>query len=103
MIKTIIGKLGAPTFFILVGLSAGIFGTVKLNKWMQPVIQLAPTPCNCPEVKPSIDFDKVKGFKGTINLQQTYKMEVGGDSLVLVAVKKAVAEELAKLKVAKCK
>lgn len=78
-------------------------------KFAQPKIEFPPPvecpSCVCPPQANSIDFDKVKNFKGTLRIEQHY--ELSSDSAVNVVLQKAVSEaiqaELSKLKIAKCK
>jgi hypothetical protein len=61
--------------------------------------------CNCPDIPPSngIEFDKIKGFKGTISLTQHYRVDVNGDSLVMRKFEDVVKAQLKELKVSRCK
>jgi len=63
-----------------------------------PVVSL-----KCPDAVNTIDFDKIKGFKGNINLDQYYHVEMEGDSLIIEKMISAMSLELQKLRMARCK
>lgn len=63
-----------------------------------PIVNL-----KCPDAVNTIDFDKIKGFKGNITLDQHYHVQMNGDSMI---VKKIITEMEAKLnmlRLARCK
>jgi hypothetical protein len=108
MFGTLIAKFGAPFFIGLVLGGAGIIGLNHLNK--QDIKLECPPPIvnlKCPDPVNTIDFDKVKGFKGNLTVNQNYRMELKSDSLVTVAIRKEFLPEIQKMlsamKIAKCK
>jgi len=92
--------------FIIVTAIAGSAGFAGYKKGIQdaPQVECPKIPkcpdCNCPE---TINFDKIKGFKGTINLHNDYAIDIKGDSLLIDKIQEAVKIELLKLKVVKCR
>ena len=58
--------------------------------------------CRCPESS-SIDFDKVKNFRGTLVLNNNIRVDVNGDSLVISRIREALKAELEYFKVKKCR
>jgi len=63
-----------------------------------PIVNL-----KCPDAVNTIDFDKIKGFKGNIALDQHYHVEMNGDSLVVKKIIDEMNKELQKLRLARCK
>jgi len=63
-----------------------------------PIVSL-----KCPDAVNTIDFDKIKGFKGNITLDQHYHVEMNGDSLVVKQIIDEMSKELQKLRLARCK
>jgi hypothetical protein len=100
----ILTKFAVPAVIIAAtaGFGGGMITSKKLEKPVTIPKYECPA-CNCPPQANSIDFDKIKGFKGTINLNQHYQVSVDGDSLVIEQFRKAVKEDLISLKVSRCK
>lgn len=80
MIATIIK--GLP---VIIGIVIGAGGVIGIDRLTQDKIVIPPCPqppaCNCPPQANTIDFDKIKGYKGTISLDQHYHVDVGSDSV----------------------
>jgi len=51
----------------------------------------------------AINIDKMKGFKGTFQVSQSYHIQMNGDSLVIKAIGKEVEGIVSGLKLARCK
>lgn len=103
MFSTLLGKYLIP-IVALISMGAGMLFQARVLAPKCPKIEFPKCPdCNCPPAVNTIDFDKIKGFKGTIQLNQNYKVEMDGDSLAMEAFQKAVRDELIKLKVTRCK
>ena len=104
IIPEVIFGLAAP-LFIGIALGAGaILGINHLNK--QDIKLECPAPIvnlKCPDAVNTIDFDKIKGFKGNINLTQKYHVEMNGDSLIVKKIIEEMSAELAKIRLARCK
>lgn len=101
---TLLAKFFAP---VLIGIVIGIGGVVGIQKATRQEIKLeCPAPIvnlKCPDAVNTIDFDKIKGFKGNITLDQHYHVEMNGDSMI---VKKIISEmelKLNALRLARCK
>ena len=98
----LIARFAAPAFIGFALGMASILGLNKLNKQdlscPAPIINL-----KCPDAVNTIDFEKIKGFKGNITLQQHYTVEMNGDSLVVKAIIDAMNIELGKIRLARCK
>lgn len=105
---TLLSKFIAPVF---IGAILGVIGIIGVQRATKQEIKVGcPTPvcnCDCPPPVNSIDFDKIKGFKGTITLNQQYHMELKSDSLVNVAIRAEFLPEIERimkeLKVARCR
>lgn len=85
MLTSILSRLALPAIIFLVGSTLGIF--LQQRVFDKPChFECPPIPdCNCPIPKlQSIEFEKIKGFKGTINLNQHYTVQVDSDSTLLV-------------------
>lgn len=87
-----LARLAIPVLIFIAGSVAGIF--LQQRVLSRPVNLKCPKVpdciCNCPKSE-GIDFQKIKGFKGTINLQQHYTVAVQTDStLVVRAINEAV-------------
>lgn len=63
-----------------------------------PIVNL-----KCPEAVNTIDFDKIKGFKGNITLDQHYHVEMNGDSLIVKKFIDELEAKLNQLRLARCK
>ena len=115
MLTGIISKIGLPVLAaILCGFGGYAAGVYQVSSRSLEVKTNCPAPVvnlKCPDPINTIDFDKVKNFKGTLKIDQNYRMEVNADSLF---TKKMVDEivkqntsslqnEIAKLKLARCK
>lgn len=89
----------------VVGFLAGGGATLAITKSVKPEIKLEcpQAKLSCPEQKPcnGIDFDKIKSR--AITIQNTQYLTVDGDSLVLDAYREILQQELARLKLARCK
>lgn len=96
MIPTLLNKLAIPVLIFVAGSVAGIF--LQQRVLSRPVSFKCPKApdCICPKPEQqSIDFEKIKGFKGTINLNQHYTVEVQGDSTFIVkAINQAVKNNM---------
>ena len=104
MIATILAKFAAPAF---IGAALGIGGVIGIQRATKQDIKLeCPAPVvnlKCPDAVNTIDFDKIKGFKGNITLDQHYHVQMNGDSMI---VKKIISEmeiKLNALRLARCK
>lgn len=104
MITALIGKFVAP---LAVGAALGIGGVIGIQKATKQDIKLeCPAPIvnlKCPDAVNTIDFDKIKGFKGNITLDQHYHVEMNGDSLVVKKIIEEMGLELQKIRLARCK
>jgi len=85
----------------LIGLSVGISATASFIKYTQPEVKVSCPPPVCPPCNPAIDFDKVKNFRGSLILKQTYQID--SDSTFRNLIIKDIQSELSKLKVSRCK
>lgn len=95
MIPTLLNKLAIPLLIFIAGSVAGIF--LQQRVLSRPVTFKCPKApdCICPKPEPSIDFEKIKGFKGTINLNQHYMLQVQEDSTLIVkAINEAVKNNM---------
>ena len=63
-----------------------------------PIVNL-----KCPDTVNTIDFDKIKGFKGNITLDQHYHVEMNGDSLIVKKIITEMEAKLNQLRLARCK
>jgi hypothetical protein len=99
---TLISKIGFPVIILLVGFAVGMVTSKKLEKAVKIPTFKCPD-CKCPEPPNSIDFEKVKNFKGTLRVDQNYYMEMSGDSLILSRIREAMKAELENFKVRKCR
>jgi len=104
MIAAILSKFAAPTF---IGIALGVGGVIGIQRATKQDIKLeCPAPIvslKCPDAVNTIDFDKIKGFKGNINLDQHYHVEMQGDSLIIEKMIAAMSLELQKIRLARCK
>ena len=91
---------------IMVSFAAGFASMVGVGKLTKQEIRVeCPQPV-CPEFKcpgNSIDFEKVKNFKGTLKVEQHYHMVVSGDSLFREELGKDIETKLNNLRVSRCK
>jgi hypothetical protein len=80
-----------------IGMVLGGGATLGVAKMVKPRIEIPPCPqppaCNCPPQANTIDFEKIKGFKGTIVLHQHYHVELQGDTIGMT-FRKVLREEL---------
>ena len=85
----------------------GIGAMIGIQRATRQDIKLeCPTPIvslKCPDAVNTIDFDKIKGFKGSINLTQNYRVEMDGDSLIVKKIIDEMSLELQKIRLARCK
>jgi len=89
------------TFILGIGTMIGIQRATKQDIKLEcpaPVVNL-----KCPDAVNTIDFDKIKGFKGNINLDQHYHVEMNGDSLIIKRIIDEMKLELNKIRLARCK
>jgi len=104
MIGTLIAKFAAP---VAIGAALGIGSVVGIQKATKQDIKLeCPAPIvnlKCPDAVNTIDFDKIKGFKGNITLDQHYHVEMNGDSLIVKQIIEEMNKELQKIRLARCK
>jgi len=104
MINAIIGKFAIPG---LIGLVVGIGSVIGIQRATKQDIKLeCPAPIvnlKCPDAVNTIDFDKIKGFKGNIDLNQHYHVEMDGDSLVIEKIIEEMEKKLSALRLARCK
>ena len=100
----LIARFAAPAF---IGFALGIASILGLNRLNKQDIKLeCPAPIvtlKCPDAVNTIDFEKIRGFKGNITLQQHYTVEMNGDSLVVKSIIDAMNIELGKIRLARCK
>ena len=91
----------------LVSFLLGIGAMIGIQRATRQDIKLeCPAPIvslKCPDAVNTIDFDKIKGFKGSINLTQNYRVEMNGDSLIVKKIIDEMSLELAKIRLARCK
>jgi hypothetical protein len=95
----ILSKIGIPALFVAAGFSGGMITSKKLEKPVVIPEHKCPA-CNC-EPCNGIDFDKIKGKYITLN--NTQKVEMNGDSLIVKRIQEALRQELEDFKVKKCK
>ena len=92
---------------LVIGVAAGAGCVIGLNRLNKQDIKLeCPPPIvnlKCPDAVNTIDFDKIKGFKGSITLNQKYMVEMNGDSLVVKAIIDEMSKKLNELRLARCK
>lgn len=104
MITGLLAKFAAP---VLIGATLGIGGVIGIQRATKQDIKLeCPAPIvnlKCPDAVNTIDFDKIKGFKGNINLNQQYHVQMNGDSLILKKIIDQMTLELQKIRLARCK
>jgi len=89
------------SFLLGIGTMIGIQRATKQDVKLEcppPIINL-----KCPDAVNTIDFDKIKGFKGNITLDQHYHVEMDGDSLVVKAIMDEMEKKLQSLRLARCK
>tara|TARA_R110000868_G_scaffold178225_1_gene417800 strand:+ start:537 stop:842 length:306 start_codon:yes stop_codon:yes gene_type:complete len=89
------------SFILGIGTMIGIQRATKQDIKLEcpaPVVNL-----KCPDAVNTIDFDKIKGFKGNINLDQHYHVEMNGDSLIIKKIIDEMKLELNKIRLARCK
>lgn len=110
-----VSKLLTPVLASLitgfVGFTAGVY---KVSNRPLEVKTACPKPV-CPEFKcpegNSIDFDKMKNFRGTLSITQKYYITANGDSLYTRKMVRDIVEaqtitlrkELERVKLVKCK
>lgn len=99
---TLIAKFALPAILFVAGFSAGMITSKKLEKPVTIPKYECPA-CNCPPQANTIDFDKIKGFKGTINLNQTYQITANRDSIIMERIRGVVKDELNGVRVARCR
>jgi hypothetical protein len=91
----------------LVSFLLGIGAMIGIQRATRQDIKLeCPAPIvslKCPDAVNTIDFDKIKGFKGNINLTQQYHVEMNGDSLIVKKIIDEMTLELQKIRLARCK
>ncbi len=96
MIPTLLNKLAIPLLIFIAGSIGGIF--LQQRVLSRPVHFSCPKApdCVCPKAElQGIDFEKIKGFKGTINLNQHYTVDVQSDSTLLIkAINQAVKNNI---------
>jgi hypothetical protein len=101
---TLIAKFFAP---VLIGIALGVAGVVGIQKATKQEIKLeCPPPIvnlKCPDAVNTIDFDKIKGFKGNITLDQHYHVQMNGDSMIVKKIITEMENKLNQLRLAKCK
>jgi hypothetical protein len=82
---------------VVFGMALGGGATLGIAKLVKPKIEIPPCPqppaCRCPPQANAIDFDKIKGYRGTIQLNQHYHVELKGDT-VGAMFRKVLREEL---------
>jgi len=81
----------------MIGIQRAIRQDIKLE-CPPPIVNL-----KCPDAVNTIDFDKIKGFKGNITLDQHYHVEMNGDSLIVKQIIDEMNKELQKIRLARCK
>ena len=85
----------------LIGLSVGILLTMSFISYTKQEVKVeCPQPV-CPPCNPSIDFDKVKNFKGELKLNQTYTITT--DSNFRELILKDIENLMKKQKLSRCK
>lgn len=91
----------------LVSFVLGIGAMIGIQRATRQDIKLeCPPPIvnlKCPDAVNTIDFDKIKGFKGNITLDQHYHVEMNGDSLIVKKIIDEMNLELQKIRLARCK
>lgn len=86
----------------LIGLSLGIGSTASFIKYTQPEIKVSCPECPKPEqCPPVIDFEKVKNFRGELNVKNNYS--VNTDSNFRALIIKDIEELMKKQKLSRCK
>lgn len=88
----------------LIGLSLGIGATASFIKYTQPEIKVGCPQPICPECEkcpPVIDFEKVKNFRGELNVKQNYTLNTDSNFRVLII--KDIEELMKKQKLSRCK
>jgi hypothetical protein len=105
MISGIIAKIGLPALAaIVLGFAGYALGVHQVSSRALEIKTECPAPvCNCPDPVNTIDFDKVKNFKGTLKIDQNYKVEINGDSLLLKKLNEEIDKKLKELRLARCK
>ena len=101
MIAIVKGLPYLISFLLGIGAMIGIQRATRQDIKLEcpaPVVSL-----KCPDAVNTIDFDKIKGFKGSINLTQNYRVEMNGDSLIVKKIIAEMAVELQKIRLARCK
>lgn len=84
----------------LIGLSVGILLTMSFISYTKQEVKVeCPQPV-CPD-NPSIDFDKVKNFRGELKLNQTYTIST--DSNFRELILKDIEDLIKKQKLSRCK
>ena len=89
------------SFILGIGAMIGIQRATRQDIKLEcpaPIVNL-----KCPDAANTIDFDKIKGFKGNITLDQHYHVEMNGDSLIVKQIIDEMNKELSKLRLARCK
>jgi hypothetical protein len=97
---TLLLKLWPFALALIVG-TGSWFGGYRMAVKDQPKIEIPKCPdCRC-EPCNGIDFDKIKGKYITLN--NTQKVEMNGDSLIIEQIRQVLHQELEDFKVKKCK
>jgi len=101
----ILSKIAIPVLAAIIcgfgGYAAGVYQVS--NRPIDVKTECPQANLKCPDAVNTIDFDKIKGFKGNINLTQQYHVEMDGDSLIVKKIIDEMNIELAKLRLARCK
>lgn len=88
-------------FVLGIGTIIGIQRATKQDIKLEcpaPIVNL-----KCPDAVNTIDFDKIKGFKGNITLDQHYHVQMNGDSLIVKKIITEMEAKLNQLRLARCK
>ncbi len=88
----------------LIGLSLGIGSTASFIKYTQPEIKVGCPQAICPECEkcpPVIDFEKVKNFRGELNVRNSYTINTDSNFRALII--KDIEDLIKKQKLSRCK
>jgi hypothetical protein len=104
MTNLILNKFTVPIIILLFGIIAGIGIDRRVLTRATPCPKVPDCICKCPNIPTcptpelqTIDVDKIKRFKGTLNITQHYSVQVQSDSTLLVkAINDAVRNHVKK-------
>lgn len=84
----------------LISLSVGILTTMTVLSYKEVKVEFPPCP-KCKECPPVIDFEKVKNFRGELNVKNSYSINTDSNFRALII--KDIEDIIKKQKLSRCK